>query len=335
MSEYVHAPHRWRIARGRVIEFDPEAAPLLMAIVNATPDSFSDGGLHFDAHAGIERALRAIDEGAAIIDVGGESTRPGAARVGAAEQIRRVMPIVTGLRSRSDVPISVDTTLAAVAEAALDAGADVINDTSAGVDDPRLLRVVAERRAGVVLMHRRRLPSDEVYSHEMSASAAHERHAPRDVVSIVIDALSTRVRAATDAGVDPYAIVLDPGLGFGKSVDENFELLARLDELAVLDRPLLIGASRKSFIGHATGRQRPDERLAGSLAAAVLAAERGAALLRVHDVAAHREAMAVLDRSCRCRTSRTRKQAETAGARARIPAPDRAPGDTPWPAPQR
>lgn len=264
--------------------------PLLMAIVNVTPDSFSTGGRFQEPRAAVEHALAAVAAGAAIIDVGGESTRPGAARVDAEEQVRRVVPVIAALRRESDVPISIDTTRAAVAEAALDAGACIVNDTSAGLDDPRLLRVVAERGCGVVLMHRRHAPPAERWSHEISAGQ-------NDAVVVrVRDELAARLRAALDAGVELEQIVLDPGLGFGKSVEENFALLAfdGLAHLAALGRPLLVGASRKSFLGRAAGIEHPDDRLAGSLAAAVMAVVGGASILRVHDVAPHREAMAVV-----------------------------------------
>lgn len=302
------AAPKWSVAPGVVLDLRP--MPRLMAIVNVTPDSFSDGGRFLDPARAVEHALRAIAEGASFIDIGGESTRPGAAAVDAAEQRRRVCPIIRALRRESTVPISIDTTLASVAEAALDEGASIVNDTSAGADDPHMLPLIAARGCGVVLMHRRRAPAQEIRSDRISdeargaltgaplgASAPNVPAPFEDVVERVNRELGARVRAALDAGVAAQQIVIDPGLGFGKSVDENFELLHRLRECEVLGRPLLIGASRKSFIGYASGVERAEDRLAGSLAAAVLAAQGGAAILRVHDVAPHREAIAVI--SCR------------------------------------
>jgi len=367
----VTAESTWRLGREQAFRFEPArdraevgtkggaasgaagasagagagVSPLLMAIVNVTPDSFSTGGRFEEPRRAVEHALAAIAAGAAIIDIGGESTRPGAARVDAAEQIRRVVPVVAALRRETAVPISVDTTLAEVAEAALDAGACIVNDTSAGLDDPRLLHVVAKRGCGVVLMHRRQAPPGERWSHEISAerSAAHEGAIPaRDargsalsIVARVRDELGARLRAALDAGVDREQIVLDPGLGFGKSVEENFALLAvdGLAQLASLGRPVLIGASRKSFVGRAGGVDRPDDRLAGSLAAAVMAVVVGATILRVHDVAPHREAMAVVAWTRGCMTTSWRL--DRTAARATISTPVPVQGETPWPAAPR
>jgi len=263
-----------------------------MAILNVTPDSFSDGGLFVDEATAVEHAIAAIGEGADIIDVGGESTRPGAHAVDADEQIRRTVPVIEAIRRRTgETPISIDTTLGAVAEAALDAGASIVNDTSGGLDDPSLLRVVAQRGCGVVLMHRRQPAASEIASHRISNAGTGDVDGIVHRVKVALDA---RRRAACEAGVHEEQIVIDPGLGFGKSVEENFSLLARLNELSDLGRPILVGASRKSFIGVASDVERPEARLAGSLAAAVLAAERGAAILRVHSVAPHRESLGVL-----------------------------------------
>lgn len=262
--------------------------PVLMAIVNVTPDSFSDGGRFLDPGAAIKAALQAIDEGARIVDIGGESTRPGALPVDAAEQVRRVVPVIRAVRAADHgVIISVDTTRAAVAEAALEAGADLVNDTSAGLDDPALLPLVAARGCGLVLMHRRLPPAQEAWSHELRSERA-------SIMVRVQRELEARLRAALEAGVHADAIAVDPGLGFGKSVEENFELLARLGGLASLGCPVLVGASRKSFIGAATGVAEPAARISGSIAAALIAAKAGASVLRIHDVAPHREAMAVL-----------------------------------------
>lgn len=289
------AARPWRIAADRVLPTGER--PLLMGIVNATPDSFSDGGRHLDPTNALAHALRMEEEGADIVDIGGESTRPGAARVGAEEQIRRVIPVIRELRRRSAVVISVDTTMAAVAAAALDAGAEIVNDTSAGVDDPALLPLVASRGCGVVLMHRRHAPPEEQWSDRILTDSG----APAsDIVERVTHELEMRVDAACAAGVVRDHIALDPGLGFGKSVDENLALIAGVGRLARLGLPLLIGASRKSFIGAVTGRSLPEQRLAGSIVAAILAASRGAAVLRVHDVGPHRDAIAMLQRLGNC-----------------------------------
>ncbi|MFO0874011.1 MAG: dihydropteroate synthase [Phycisphaerales bacterium] len=279
--------------------------PLLMSILNVTPDSFSDGGRYMEIDAATARGERMLEEGADIVDVGGESTRPGAAPVPAEEQVRRVVPVIQRLAprvQRGAAPwaarrtISVDTTSARVAAAALDAGATIVNDVSAGRDDPSMFDVVAARGAGIVLMHRLVPPAQDSYS---------DRHASppryRDVVADVVAFLRERVDAAAGAGVPHDAICIDPGLGFGKSVDQNLELLGRTDELLDAHPRVLIGASRKSFLAAAASAGEPAaraaigpaERLPGSLAAAVIAALRGAAVLRVHDVSATRQALAV------------------------------------------
>lgn len=257
----------------------------VIGILNVTPDSFSDGGAYADAAAAADAARRMLDEGAAMIDIGGESTRPGALRVAADEQIRRVLPVIRALReSGCNAPLCVDTTLEEVALAALDAGADAINDVSAGEESSGgTFRVAAARGCGIILMHRRVPPESDAYSH----AHARDPEYVGGVVAAVRDFLSRRAGAALEAGVDRAAIVLDPGLGFGKSVAQNYELLARARELASLGYPLLCAASRKSFIGAVTGEAEPRRRLAGSIAIAVMQFIRGVRLFRVHDVAAH------------------------------------------------
>ncbi|MFO0827810.1 MAG: dihydropteroate synthase [Phycisphaerales bacterium] len=270
----------------RAVALDPFA---LMGVLNVTPDSFSDGGAHAAAPDAIERGRQLVADGATIIDVGGESTRPGAARVGAEEQRRRVVPVIRALRAeRADVAITIDTTLAEVAAAALDAGADAVNDVSAGVEDDAMFRLVASRRAGIVLMHRLLPPEADRYS------TAHARSlfggdAPREVAEWLVG----RTRAALDHGIERDAIALDPGLGFGKTVDENWALLARVDELVACGFPVVIGASRKSFVGHATGVKEPAQRVVGSVAAAVIAWRGGARIVRTHDVSATRQGLSV------------------------------------------
>ena len=268
---------------------DASRRPLLMGIVNCTPDSFHAGGRSMHVAAAVEHALRLVQEGADLVDVGGESTRPGAERVPAEEQIRRVVPVIRGIRATSAVPISVDTTLAAVAQAAIEAGAWLVNDVSAGLEDADLLPLAARLGAGVVLMHRLAPPPQDRYSDR------HERPpAYTDVVAEVAGFLAGRVAAATHAGVPRARIVIDPGFGFGKDVGQNFDMLARLPEFAMVGVPLLVGVSRKSFLGAAAGIADPADRLPATLAAAAQAIDGGAALLRVHDVAAHAQVRSVL-----------------------------------------
>jgi dihydropteroate synthase len=255
--------------------------PFLMGIVNATPDSFSDGGQYLEADAAVAQALRLLDEGADLLDVGGESTRPGAPPVPAGEEIRRVVPVVERLRARGvRAPISVDTSKAAVARAALAAGADLVNDVT-GLSDPELGRAVAEARVPLVLMHMRGTPAD------MASRATY-----RDVAAEVAAELEDALARADAAGVARDAIVLDPGIGFAKTAEQSVELLARVGELRRLGRPLLVGPSRKSFIGKLTGAP-VDDRLPGTLAAVAACVLGGVELLRVHDVAACRQAAAI------------------------------------------
>jgi dihydropteroate synthase len=253
----------------------------LMGVVNVTPDSFSDGGLYLDPSAAIAHGKALAAEGAAILDVGGESTRPGAAPVAADEELRRVEPVVAGLAGVAEA-ISVDTSKATVAKAALDAGAAIVNDVTALRGDPEMAALCADRGAGVVLMHMagdpRTMQVDPSYG---------------DVVAEVRDFLAARLEAAVAAGIDESRIWLDPGIGFGKTAQHNFELLRGLPELATLGRPLLVGTSRKSFIGRADNSE-PDDRLGGTIATSVLAATAGASILRVHDVREMSHAMSVV-----------------------------------------
>ncbi len=252
-----------------------------MGILNVTPDSFFDGGRHVGVPEALTHARRLIAEGADWIDVGGESTRPGARPVTLDEERRRVVPVVAALRAETSLPISVDTTRAAVAAEALAAGADVINDVSAGRFDPEMFPLVAAYRAGIVLVHMRGRPETM-------------QHAPAydDVVREVAAFLAERVAAARAAGVAADRILVDPGIGFGKNVDHNLALLAHLDRLTEGGLPVVVGASRKAFLGALTG-QGVEDRLSASLAAAVLAAVAGARVVRVHDVGATRAALAV------------------------------------------
>lgn len=252
-------------------------------ILNVTPDSFSDGGAFLEPSAAVEAGLRMIEEGAAILDIGPESTRPGSAAVDEAEQIARAVPVIEGLRRRgATVEISIDTRRAAVARAALDAGATMINDVSALRDDPALAELVAERRAGLVLMHMKGTPADM----QREGGPAYD-----DVVGEVLAFLRERRDFAVARGVARERIILDPGLGFGKRFEHNLALLRGLDRFAELGRPVLVGASRKAFLGRILGRDDPRDRLHGSLACALIAAARGAAILRVHDVRPTSEAL--------------------------------------------
>ena len=244
----------------------------VIGIVNVTPDSFSDGGVHYDRMTAAEAAVRMEEDGAAMVDVGGESTRPGSDAVSVEEELDRVIPVIEEIRKRSSVPISIDTRKAAVAAAALDAGANVINDVSALRYDPEMRRLAAERKAGVILMHMRGEPRTMQQNPQFD-----------DVVSDVARELTEWRDAAIAAGVEPAKILIDPGIGFGKTFDHNLELLARANELTSI-APLLIGASRKAFIGHLTGRDAGRQRVFGSLAAVAAAQRGGAVMVRVHDV---------------------------------------------------
>jgi len=259
----------------------PLDRPRVMAIVNVTPDSFSDGGERLDPAQAIDDGLRFVSEGADIVDVGGESTRPDSRPTPSEEELRRVLPVVAGLAGQG-VVVSVDTRRAAVARACLDAGARIVNDVSALRDDAALLPLVAERRAPVVLMHRRGRPQD-----------SYEGPAYRDVVEDVRDFLLERARLAEAAGVARDRIALDPGIGFGKDVAENLALIEGAGRLAATGYPILIGSSRKSFIGRLTGIKEAARRDPASVWLAVEAARLGASILRVHDVAGTRQALAV------------------------------------------
>jgi dihydropteroate synthase len=258
----------------------------LMGIVNVTPDSFSDGGRFLEPDVAVAHGRRLAAEGAEILDVGGESTRPGAEPVPAEEELRRVRPVVEGLAADDWGPtrpqISIDTSKAAVARAALQAGASLVNDVSALRGDPQMAGVVAESAAECCLMHMRGEPrtmqSDPHYD---------------DVVDDVKAFLAERLEFAVRAGIGEDRVLLDPGIGFGKTLEHNLRLLARLDEIVALGRPVLVGTSRKAFLGRIGGDADGPRRLAGTIASNVLALERGASVFRVHEVAPVREALAV------------------------------------------
>ena len=255
---------------------------LLMGVVNVTPDSFSDGGRFLEPSAAVAHGVRLAQEGAAILDIGGESTRPGAEPVGAEQELRRVIPVVEGLASAdTGSQLSIDTSKAAVARAALDAGASYVNDVTAFRADPAIAGLVAERDAECCLMHMlgepRTMQEDPRYG---------------DVVSDVKAFLEQRLAFAVAEGVPEERVTLDPGIGFGKTLDQNLELLRRLEEIVAIGRPVMVGTSRKSFLGKLTGRE-VDQRLAGTIATNVLAYARGASVFRVHDVAPVRDALTV------------------------------------------
>jgi len=264
---------QWSIA-GRRLDL---ARPLVMGVVNVTPDSFSDGGRYFDRSVAIAHGQRLIDEGADLLDIGGESTRPGAAAVAESEELDRVLPLVEALRS---VPVSVDTSKPGVMRAALAAGAAIVNDVRA-LQEPGAVEAVRASDCGIVLMHMRGTPRT------MQREPQYD-----DVVAEVVAFLRSRVTALTAAGIGADRLAVDPGFGFGKTVQHNFLLLRELASLQALGRPVLAGLSRKSMLGAVTGRA-VDHRLAASVAAALLAVERGARIVRVHDVAATRDALEV------------------------------------------
>ena len=256
--------------------------PAVMAILNVTPDSFSDGGLYRQVDAAVARAWEAVAEGADLLDLGGESTRPGSVGISERQELDRVLPVLAALGAADrpyPIPISIDTSRAEVARAALREGACIVNDVTAGEREPDLLRAVADAGAAVVLMHMRGTPRT------MQGDVRYN-----DLVGDVAGYLEVRCEAATAAGIPACRQAIDPGIGFGKSPGGCLQLLARLDRFAALERPVLIGASRKSFLGHLFDQQ-PGERLSGSIGAAVVAALRGASIVRVHDVAATRGAV--------------------------------------------
>jgi dihydropteroate synthase len=253
--------------------------PSVMGVVNVTPDSFSDGGVNFDPADAAAAARRMFAEGAAIVDIGGESTRPGAGGVDAAEELRRVVPVLEALAGQ--VPVSIDTSKAEVARAALGLGAELVNDVTALRGDPALAEVVAESGTYVCLMHMQGEPRT------MQADPRYD-----DVVSEVAAFLEGRLRFAVESGIAEERVCLDPGIGFGKTVEQNFELVRRLGELTALGRPVVIGFSRKSSLGKLLGDPAATTgSVAASVGAAVAAYERGATILRVHDVREHVEAL--------------------------------------------
>ena len=260
--------------------------PGIMGVLNVTPDSFSDGGQFLEPGPAVEHAARMIADGADLIDVGPESTRPGSDPVPVPQQIARAVPVIEGIRrAHPDVPVSIDTQSADVARAAVDAGADLVNDVSALRGDRAMAELIARRGLGVVLMHMRGAPRT------MQTAAGGPLY--DDVVRQILDFLRERIEFAAGCGIARQRIVVDPGLGFGKTVEHNLELLRHLSVFASLGAPLLVAASRKSFVGRVTGVDAPSDRLAGSLACATAAVLAGASIVRVHDVRASHQAVAM------------------------------------------
>jgi dihydropteroate synthase len=283
---------------GRVWQLTPSKQvplPAVMAILNATPDSFYAGS----RHPTLDTALAAINAGAAILDIGPESTRPGSEPIPADEQIRRAIPLIVAVRAADpNIAITIDTTSAQVAAAALDAGADAINDISAGRDDPQMFPLAAARACGLILMHRLVIPKQDRYSDQYASGGATDAAPIKgDVVKEITAFLLARAAAAQAAGVASERIVLDPGLGFGKTVEQNLELIQRTPEIAALGYPILSGLSRKSFVGraHLHRDSAPEERLPGTLALSRQHLARGASILRVHDVPEHMALLQELD----------------------------------------
>jgi dihydropteroate synthase len=267
------------LLRARQFTFSFPRPALIMGIVNVTPDSFSDGGRYLDPAAAVDHALRLVGEGADLLDIGGESTRPGAPEVPEAEELRRVLPVIEELARRVAVPLSIDTVKPGVAAAAIAAGASLVNDVAANRADPAMWRLVAETGAGYVAMH-------------MQGTPRTMQQAPRygDVVAEVNAFLGERLGRLREAGVAPEQVVLDPGIGFGKTMEHNLQLLRSLRAFTKWNRPLLLGASRKSFLERVAG-PTPAGRLPGSLACACWAVEQGVSILRTHDVEATRQAV--------------------------------------------
>lgn len=277
----------WKTARR---EFDLGARPLLMAIINVTPDSFSDGGEYMEMESAIAHAEQALEHGADILDIGGESTRPGSARVSDEEEIARVVPLVEDLAKRFDAPISVDTSKRSVAKRVLDAGAEIINDISGLRFEPEVAEVVAERKAGIVLMH--------------SRGAFEEMHVLEpleDIFSEVVEGIGEGVAKCRAAGIEAERICVDPGIGFGKTLEQNLELIGSLAALkeALDGMPMLVGLSRKSFIGKVLGDVPVSHRLNGTIASNAIALMNGADIIRVHDVRPNRDLIDIYAAICR------------------------------------
>jgi dihydropteroate synthase len=267
----------WKI---RSCEIDLTRRAVVMGIVNATPDSFSDGGEFFDPESACAHGLALVEGGAEILDIGGESTRPGSEGVSAEEEIRRVLPVIQALRRATDIPISIDTSKASVARAALEAGADIINDVTGLRGDPQMPALAAEFRAGVVIMHMQGTPRS------MQSAPTYD-----DVVAEVGEFFRHSLERAVASGLNPMSIALDPGIGFGKTTAHNLALLAGLESFAPLGRPILLGVSRKSLLGHLANSSAMEDRLWPGVALTALCRERGARIFRVHESKPHHLAL--------------------------------------------
>ena len=280
----------WRLPRH---EFDLSSKGLIVGIVNVTPDSFSDGGAFFDPDAACSHGLRLIEEGADLLDLGAESTRPGSLPISAEEELARLLPVIQSLRAKTPAPLSIDTSKSSVAAAALEAGADIINDVTA-LSDPLMGPLVASHRAGLILMHMQGTPES------MQQNPTYPND---DVVTAVAKFLSERRAIAIGCGVDAASLILDPGLGFGKTVDHNLALLRGILALVTLGAPLMIGHSRKSFLSSVGGNSNPLDRLPPGLALTALARAAGARLFRVHESRPHREALLMTESICTTTTT--------------------------------
>lgn len=272
----------WKIT-GRSIDLSQHS--LIMGVLNVTPDSFSDGGEFFTAEKAVEHGARMAAEGAQIIDVGGESTRPGAEPVSAEDELARVLPVIVKLREKVSAFISIDTTKAAVALRALEAGASIINDVTGGRADPEMMMLAAEKKAAFIIMHMQGTPQT------MQTNPHYD-----DVVTEVADFFRQQYARALECGIDSMAIAFDPGIGFGKTVAHNIELLSNLPRLRVHDRPIVVGVSRKSSLGEMIGSAEMSDRLAPTIAFTAMLRERGANVLRVHDVKENASALRVTER---------------------------------------
>ncbi len=275
-QEYVLKTSRREITLGQITQ--------IMGILNVTPDSFSDGGLFYNQQKAVDHALKLVDEGADIIDVGGESTRPGAASVPVKEELKRVIPVISEIAQKTNLPISIDTTKATVAKEAIAAGAEIVNDISAGHKDKKMLQTVKDSGAAMILMHMRGAPRN------MQKGDLTYRY----LMGEIIDYLENSVEKAISAGIERDHLVIDPGIGFGKMSEDNYRVIRNLMELKTLGLPIMIGTSRKSFIGKVTGNDTK-ERLEGTAATVVAAILNGCHIIRVHDVASMKKVAAVAD----------------------------------------
>jgi len=272
---------QWKIA-SRVVDLSRHG--LIMGVLNVTPDSFSDGGRFLSTEKAVERGLNMSQEGAQIIDVGGESTRPGAESVAAEEELRRVVPVIKELRAKIEIFVSIDTSKAHVARAAIEAGASIVNDVTGGQADKEMIPLVAESKAAFIIMHMQGNPRTmQIEPHYI------------DVVSEVADFFRQQYVRALECGIDPMAIVFDPGIGFGKTLEHNLELLAQLERIRVYERPLVVGVSRKSFLAKLIGSSEMDDRGAPAVALTSLLRMRGADVFRVHDVKENVNALLVTE----------------------------------------